>query len=231
MGKKLCVLKKNKLYVYEVKTNLKFYKIKEKILKNGGQHINGIYNFNINELDYYTNNEEVKIDGYYAFIEEKELLHVGNYVKMFYKGIKYPDILNEALLLRDGDISNIEKLNEYRLPLYIKNMKESRKKKRLLEDYPYDQYIDEIMNSFSLKQIDCIPYSNMEDLVKKIEKVTKYNNSLDPGDKDLFNTAKKAELSMFIPDDYGDEMSGISRLKKMLSEHERIYSIFKERTI
>lgn len=231
MGKKICVLKKNKLYVYEVKTSLKFYKIKEKILKEYRQHINGIYNFDLNKLSYYTNNEEVLMNDYYAFIEEKKILRVGNYIRMYYKGFKYPSILNEALLLRDGHIGNLEKLNSYRAPYRIKNMKPSQKREKLLKDYPFDQYVDEIIACFSLKKIECFEYGNMEDLIKKIEKVTKYNNELDPGDEEMYNLAKKAELSMFIPDDYGRVDSGIYRFKKMLDEHEKIYEMLKEATV
>lgn len=228
MGKRICVLKKNKLFIYEVKTNLRFYKIKDKILKNYNDRVNGIYNFNINELLYYTNNEEVLINGNYCLIEDKEILQVGNCAKMFYRGIKYPDILNLALLLRDGDVSNIEKLNEYKAPLYIKNMKDSRKKRNLLLDYPFDEYVDDIISCFTLKKIDSVIYTNMEDLIKKVEKFTKYNNEIECGDKEMFYICKKAEFSMFIPDDYGNKDSGISMFKAMLLEHEKIYSILKE---
>ena len=136
MGKKICVLKKNKLYVYEIKTNLNFYKIKDELLKNNCKHINGIYNFNLDEIDYYENNEEVKMNGHYVFIQEKNILKIGNVVKMFYKGFQYPEILDYALLLRDGETSNINKLNEFKAPVYIKQMKDSRKKRNLLKDYP-----------------------------------------------------------------------------------------------
>lgn len=230
MGKRLCVLKKNKLFVYEVKTNLKFYKIKDKILKEYNSRINGIHNFNIDELEYYSNNEEVKINGNYCFVEDKEILQVGNCVKMFYRGIKYPVVLNLALLLRDADISNIDKLNEFKAPLYTKNMKDSRKKRSLLLEYPFDCYIDEIISCFSLKKVDSVFYSNMVDLVKKIEKYTKYSNNIECGDIEMFNICKGAEVSMFIPDDYGNKNSGIYKFKQLLAYHERIYLLLKDMT-
>lgn len=228
MGKRICVLKKNKLYVYEVKTSLKFYKIKDEILKNFNSRVNGIHNFNIEEFDHYNSLEEVKIDNSYCFIEDKEMLQVGNCVKMFYRGIKYPEILNLALSLRDGDVSNIDKLNEFKAPLYIKNMKDSRKKRGLMAEYPFDSYVDDIISCFTLKKIDSVSYTNMEDLIKKIEKYTKYNNSLEYGDSEMFRACKKAEVSMFIPDDYGNKDSGIYKFKQILAEHERIYSFLKE---
>jgi len=228
MGKRICVLNKNKLNIFEVKTNLKFYKIKDKILKEFNTRINGIHNFLLDELEYFSINEEVKINGQYCFIEDKEILQVGNSVKMFYRGIKYPEILNLALLLRDGEISSIDKLNEYKAPLYIKDMKDSRKKRSLLNEYPFDSFVDDIISCFSLKKVDSVNYTNMEDLIKKIEGYTKYDNNIIPGDKEMFNICKKAEISMFIPDDYGDVNSGIYKFKQLLLEHAKIYSVLKE---
>jgi len=225
MGRKLCVIRKNKLKVYEVKTSLKFYKIKEEILKNNMIKVNGIYNFNVRDYDYYNDNEEVKCDGHYYLFLEKEILRVGEFGKIFYRGYRYPEIIDLALQLRDGDISSLEKLNCFRAPLYISKMRESKKKEKLLKEYPFDKYVDEIINCFSLKKIEEVTFNNMEDLVRKIEKVTKYNSTIDCGDSDVFRVAKRAEISMYIPDDYGNKNSGISKFKQMLEEHEKIYSI------
>ncbi len=231
MGKKLCVIKKDKLYVYEMKTSLRFYKIKEEILKKGVEHINGIYNFNIDKLDYFKNNEEVKIENDYVFLEEKKILQIGNNLKMYYRGYKYPTILNLALAIRDGNVVGLKKLNEFRAPQYIHKMSESKKKNNLLKKYPYDCYVDLITNCFSLKKIKVISYRNMEELIKNIEDVTKYNSNFDCGDKDMFDIAKRAELSMFTLDDYAKKDSGISLFKKTLLKHKKIYEMLKEATV